>query len=232
MNYSCEWPPEHFGRPFPLNRFVTLWRLFFPHGFTKHRGKDGSRSPSAGLPAVYVPLQHLLTRLSVSSILLITRLVLLEQKVLFVGSSAAWVQAWRSSLVDWWLDGVTMGLGGYILQDTMLRIVTIQPVAKGIQLPTRDFWVFSTGCHPSSNKGRIFWEPTWGCKLTSRTGGVADLGLRSVFHDPLLPSGLGSLLQPPAALHGLPADAAALPLRVPSGDHFEGKRCRVPGPVE
>eukprot|EP00435_Cladocopium_sp_Y103_P045750 s659_g13.t1 len=48
-----------------------------------------SRPPPAGLPAVYVPLQHLLTRLSVSSILLVTRLVLLEQKVLFVGSSVA-----------------------------------------------------------------------------------------------------------------------------------------------
>ena len=48
-----------------------------------------SRPPAAGLPAVYVPLQHLLTRLSVSSILLVTRLVLLEQKVLFVGSSVA-----------------------------------------------------------------------------------------------------------------------------------------------
>eukprot|EP00434_Breviolum_minutum_P043543 symbB.v1.2.038821.t1/scaffold6169.1/size20375/1 len=47
------------------------------------------RAVPAGLPSVYVPLQHLLTRLSVSTVLLVTRLVLLEQKVLFVGSSVA-----------------------------------------------------------------------------------------------------------------------------------------------
>lgn len=52
-----------------------------------------SRPPPAGLPAVYVPLPHLLTRLSVSSVLLVTQLVLLEQKVLFVGSSVAMLTA-------------------------------------------------------------------------------------------------------------------------------------------
>lgn len=52
-----------------------------------------SRPPPAGLPAVYVPLPHLLTRLSVSAVLLVTQLVLLEQKVLFVGSSVAMLTA-------------------------------------------------------------------------------------------------------------------------------------------
>ena len=47
--------------------------------------------PACGLPAVYVPtsLQLLLTRLSVSDLLLVVRLLLLEQKVLFVSSSVA-----------------------------------------------------------------------------------------------------------------------------------------------
>ena len=59
------------------------------HGISSSGLCAASRVSPAGLPAVYVPLQHLLTRLSVSSVLLLTRLLLLEQKVLFVGSSVA-----------------------------------------------------------------------------------------------------------------------------------------------
>ena len=49
--------------------------------------------PACGLPAIYVPssLQLLLTRLSVSALLLVIRLLLLEQKVLFVSSSVAFL---------------------------------------------------------------------------------------------------------------------------------------------
>ena len=49
--------------------------------------------PPCGLPAIYVPssLQLLLTRLSVSALLLVVRLLLLEQKVLFVSSSVAFL---------------------------------------------------------------------------------------------------------------------------------------------
>ena len=49
--------------------------------------------PACGLPAVYVPssLQQLLTRLSISALLLVIRLLLLEQKVLFVSSSVAFL---------------------------------------------------------------------------------------------------------------------------------------------
>lgn len=65
---------------------------------------------------MYVPLQHLLTRLSVSSILLVTRLVLLEQKVLFVGSSVAW--SWERGDLPLLIDddmGLLCCYHGYII---------------------------------------------------------------------------------------------------------------------
>ncbi|CAE8644146.1 unnamed protein product, partial [Polarella glacialis] len=48
-----------------------------------------SRPPPGGPPGAHVPLRPLLTRLGVSSLLLVARLLLLEQKVVFVSSSVA-----------------------------------------------------------------------------------------------------------------------------------------------
>ena len=62
------------------------------HGVHREALLAASRPPPAGLPAVHVPLQ-LLTRLSVSVVLLLTKLVLLEQKILFVSSSVAQLTA-------------------------------------------------------------------------------------------------------------------------------------------
>lgn len=51
--------------------------------------------------------------------------------------------------------------------------------------------------------------------------GNVDICLRSFFIDPLVPFGVGSLLQSLAALHRLPSDPTSIPVWLLAGNHLE-----------